>query len=181
MGELGTTAEDMERRLADVLELCSDWNAITILDEADVFLEQRRTSDLIRNSMVCVMLRLLEYHPGILFLTTNRVRTLDPAVESRITLALRYENLNPEARAQIWGNLLKRISLQVKTDVQPMMLGRHELNGRQIKSAIRLACAIAREREQSMLTIEVLEEVLTIMDVGKTGILSDNSWKLHEG
>jgi hypothetical protein len=181
MGELGTTAEDMECRLADVLELCSEWNAITVLDEADVFLEQRRTSDLIRNSMVCVMLRLLEYHPGILFLTTNRVRTLDPAFESRITLALRYESLKPEARAQIWDNLLKRTSMQVDTGVQPMKLGQHELNGRQIKNAIRLACAIARERECSNLTMDVLEEVLAIMDVGRAGIARDDSWELHEG
>ncbi len=181
MGELGTTAEDMECRLSDVLELCSEWNAIIVLDEADVFLEQRRTSDLVRNSMVCVMLRLLEYHSGILFLTTNRVRNLDPAFESRITLALRYNNLKPEARAQIWSNLLKRISLQVATNVEPMVLGQHELNGRQIKSAIRLACAITRERDQSKLTMEIVEEVVRIMDVGRAGIANDDSWKLREG
>ncbi|KAJ4982511.1 AAA family ATPase [Stagonosporopsis vannaccii] len=181
MGELGTTAEDMEHRLSDVLELCSKWNAITVLDEADVFLEQRRTSDLVRNSMVCVMLRLLEYHSGILFLTTNRVRTLDPAFESRITLALRYKNLEPDARAQIWSNLLKRISLQVATDVVPMVLGQHELNGRQIKSAIRLACAITSDRSQSKLTMEILEEVVRIMDIGRADMADDNSWKLREG
>ncbi|CAN9465966.1 unnamed protein product [Alternaria alternata] len=129
MGELGTTAEDMELRLSDVLELCSEWNAIIVLEEADVFLEQRSTSDLVRNSMVCVMLRLMEYHSGILFLTTNRVRNLDPAFESKITLALRYDHLTPEARAQIWSNLLKRISLQVAKNICPMVLEQHEFNG----------------------------------------------------
>lgn len=49
--------------------------------------------------MICVMLRLMEYHSGILFLTTNRVHNLDPAFGSRITLALRYNHLTPEARA----------------------------------------------------------------------------------
>jgi AAA+ superfamily predicted ATPase len=181
MGELGTTAEDMERRLSDVLELCSEWNAIIVLDEADVFLEQRRTSDLVRNSMVCVMLRLLEYHPGILFLTTNRVRNLDPAFESRITLALRYNDLTPEARAQIWSNLLKRISLQVAKNIDPMVLGQHEFNGRQIKSAIRLACAITKERNQSMLTMETVKEVVRIMEVGRANIADDDSWKMREG
>lgn len=177
MGELGITAEDLEVRLTDVLELCSGWNAIAVLDEADVFLEQRQTSDLVRNSMVCVMLRLLEYHSGILFLTTNRVRTLDPAFESRITLALRYETLDGTARAQIWNNLLQRIALPVADDVNSMVLGRHELNGRQIKSAIRLACAVAREREHPELTSQVLEEVMRILDVGKAGIKNDDSWE----
>jgi len=180
MGELGTTAEELEHRLTDVLDLCSEWNAIAVLDEADIFLEQRRTSDLVRNSMVCVMLRLLEYHSGILFLTTNRVRTLDPAFESRITLALRYGSLNYAARAQIWSNLLKQVSLQVADDVSATMLGQHELNGRQIKSAIKLACAITRERNQQQLTQKVLEEVLRIMEVGKEDMANDDSWKLRE-
>lgn len=114
MGELGIGVEELERRLSgnfiakltninkhkqtnkDVLELCAGWNAIALLDEADVFLEQRTNSDILRNAMVCVMLRLLEYHPGILFLTTNRVRTFDPAFESRVTVALKYDSLSPE-------------------------------------------------------------------------------------
>lgn len=178
MGELGTTAEDLETRLTDVLDLCSEWNAITVLDEADIFLEQRRTSDLVRNSMVCVMLRLLEYHSGILFLTTNRVQTIDPAFESRITLALRYESLTQEGRAQVWSNLLKKVSLQVADNVSSTELGKHDINGRQIK--IRLACAILRERSQSQLTQEVLEEVLGIVEVGKKNVASDDSWKLVE-
>ena len=101
MGELGLTPDEMERRLSDVLELCAGWNALALLDEADVFLETRSTADLTRNAMVCVMLRLLEYHPGILFLTTNRVRSFDPAFESRVTVALRYAPLEPPARAQV--------------------------------------------------------------------------------
>ncbi|TPX64372.1 hypothetical protein SpCBS45565_g05920 [Spizellomyces sp. 'palustris'] len=79
MGELGITPDEMERRLADVLDLCAGWNALTIIDEADVFLEKRSTSDVVRNAIVCVMLRLLEYHQGILFLTTNRVKEFEPA------------------------------------------------------------------------------------------------------
>jgi hypothetical protein len=101
MGELGLTPDELERRLSSVLELCAAWNALAVLDEADVFLEQRTTSDIVRNAMVCVMLRLLEYHPGILFLTTNRVRSFDPAFESRVTVALRYEPLAVEARIQV--------------------------------------------------------------------------------
>jgi len=51
-GELGTYSENLERVLKDVLEKCSMWKAILLLDEADVFLEARTTSDLQRNAMV---------------------------------------------------------------------------------------------------------------------------------
>ena len=42
-------------------------------------MERRTKSDILRNAMVCVMLRLLEYYTGVLFLTSNRVESLDPA------------------------------------------------------------------------------------------------------
>ncbi|KAJ5496142.1 hypothetical protein N7539_001258 [Penicillium diatomitis] len=42
-----SSASDLERRLCDVLELCAEWDALAVLDEADVFLETRSTSDLI--------------------------------------------------------------------------------------------------------------------------------------
>lgn len=59
-----------------------------LLDEADVFLERRVNNDIKRNAMVGVFLRLLEYHQGILFLTTNRVSTFDDAFNSRISVKM---------------------------------------------------------------------------------------------
>ncbi|KAI9240656.1 MAG: P-loop containing nucleoside triphosphate hydrolase protein [Podila humilis] len=176
MGELGMTPDEMERRLGDVLDLCADWNALVLLDEADVFLEQRSTSDIVRNAMVCVMLRLLEYHPGILFLTTNRVRTFDPAFESRVTVAMRYENLTEDARVQIWKNLLGRVTVTVESNsLDYELLGQHVLNGRQIKNAVRLAVALARE-QQSAVSQALLDTTLRIVNVGRQDMQTDDSW-----
>ncbi|KAL2919506.1 hypothetical protein HK105_201153 [Polyrhizophydium stewartii] len=144
MGELGTTPDEMERRLSDVLDLCAEWNALTLIDEADVFLETRSSADVVRNAMVCVMLRLLEYHRGILFLTTNRIREFDPAFESRVTVALRYTHLDPPAREQVWRNLVGKVGIAIG-DVDFAKLAAHEMNGRQIKNAVRLALALARD------------------------------------
>ncbi|KAG0026824.1 hypothetical protein BGZ81_006075 [Podila clonocystis] len=161
MGELGLTPDEMERRLGDVLDLCADWGALLLLDKADVFLEQRSTSDIVQNAMVCVMLRLLEYHPGILFLTTNRVRTFDPAFESRVTVAMRYEQLSEDARVQIWRNLMGRVTVTVESDsLDYGRLGHHVLNGRQIKNAVRLAVALAREEQQSAVNQALLDTTL---------------------
>ena len=45
--------------------ICSRWNALVLLDEADVFLEKRTSEGSItRNAMVSVMLRLVEYFQG---------------------------------------------------------------------------------------------------------------------
>ena len=50
-------------------------DTVVLLDEADVFLEERDVRDLNRNALVSVFLRALEYYEGILILTSNRVGT----------------------------------------------------------------------------------------------------------
>jgi hypothetical protein len=55
---------------------------VLLLDEADVYLERRAAQDVLRNSLVSVFLRSLEYYKGIFFLTTNRVRDFDEAAGS---------------------------------------------------------------------------------------------------
>ena len=58
-GELGTATFEIERALKDVLEKCTMWKAVLLIDEADVFLETRSSSDLHRNAMVSSTLFLL--------------------------------------------------------------------------------------------------------------------------
>ena len=106
VGELGKDAGQLEAALTTILELAKLWEAVLLLDEADVFLEARSLHELQRNAMVGVFLRILEYHQRIIFLTTNRVETLDEAFKSRISVAIKYDDLNEDARRQVWKNFL---------------------------------------------------------------------------
>lgn len=81
-GELGTTPEHVEARLLRALQLAQTWDAVLLLDEADVFLQQRSTLDITRNSLVAIFLRQLEYYKGIMILTTNMAQNCDGAFES---------------------------------------------------------------------------------------------------
>ena len=72
-GELGTTPGELDDDLSRIFRIGSQWGSVALLDEADVFLEQRSLHDLARNALVAVFLRQLEYFPGLLFVTTNRV------------------------------------------------------------------------------------------------------------
>jgi hypothetical protein len=51
-GELGVETASVEANLSTALQLATKWNAIVLIDEADVFLEQRRAKDLQRNALV---------------------------------------------------------------------------------------------------------------------------------
>src|SRR5205814_9228541 len=59
-GDVGTSAETVEKYLESVLILGSIWECVVLLDEADVFLEERQVTDLARNALVSVFLRVLE-------------------------------------------------------------------------------------------------------------------------
>lgn len=61
-GDLGTSAVTVEEKLKDVLAIVPKWGAVLLLDEADVFMEARNTTDLARNELVSIFLRLLEYY-----------------------------------------------------------------------------------------------------------------------
>jgi hypothetical protein len=100
--ELSTNPATLEKKLGDVLRLATTWDAVVLIDEADVFLEQRSLHELERNALVSVALRVLEYHRGVLFLTTNRIQAFDEAFLSRFSIAVKYPELDEDARLTIW-------------------------------------------------------------------------------
>ena len=50
--DIGTSPSSVELDLGKALRLAEKWSAIILIDEADVFLEQRTTNDLVRTSLV---------------------------------------------------------------------------------------------------------------------------------
>ncbi|KAI0435671.1 hypothetical protein F4803DRAFT_544743 [Xylaria telfairii] len=109
-GDIGYNAEDVERNMESHFKLAHRWDCVLLLDEADVFLAKRDQKDVQRNGLVSVFLRILEYYPGILFLTTNRVGTIDDAFRSRLHLILYYPKLTKELASNIFSHNFARIA-----------------------------------------------------------------------
>ncbi len=162
VGELGTNPNELEARLRGILDLAYQWNAVLLLDEADIFMEARDTNNIERNAMVSIFLRLLEYYSGVMFLTTNRVQTFDPAFYSRISLAISYPKLSDEIRKDVWKNVLLSSGVaHNENDFNPAhasglrfdldQLAKFTVNGRNIKTAVRIAqtMAVGEGREVS--------------------------------
>lgn len=164
-GDLGTSASELDDALTEAFDLGATWNAVLLIDEADVFLEQRSLHDMYRNAMVAVFLRHLEYYRGILFLTTNRIKTFDEAFLSRIHVALHYTELSQSTKAQIWRAFLAKSGIdasQVPDDLIEKLSTR-DINGRQIKNACKTATSLAVSRGEK-LQFEHLEEALNAME-----------------
>ena len=105
---------------------------------------------------------MLEYYPGILILTTNRVGSFDEAIKSRVHCALYYPPLDKDKTFKVWSMNLdvleeRNKALEPRFQVQ---FKRNEIedyarlhwrkgkkpfrwNGRQIKNAFQTAVALA--------------------------------------
>ena len=151
VAEIGLDASRAEKNLERLFSLATKWEAILLVDEADVFLETRgATSSASRNALVSVLLRVLEYYRGIIILTTNRIKSIDIAVISRIHLAIRYEDLSADQMRSIFKYFLDQLEPGCIADREQIndfidSFGHHYgLNGRQIRNVVSAALAAAR-------------------------------------
>ncbi|KAL2376051.1 hypothetical protein RJZ90_007765 [Blastomyces dermatitidis] len=139
----------LEDHVSNIFKTASHFNAILLVDEADVFL-QRRSVGGVHNHSVTVFLRKLEYFEGVLFLTTNRVDEFDDAILSRIHYKLKYEDLGREFRRDVWRSFLSKSrthkgSAQLFSDQLHKLEGL-DLSAREIKNLAMIAHALATVR-----------------------------------
>ncbi|KAH7094543.1 AAA family ATPase [Paraphoma chrysanthemicola] len=167
-GDIGTDPESVEKYLESVLFIGSTWGCVVLLDEADVFLEERTKMDMQRNALVSVFLRVLEYYDGILILTTNRIGTFDEAFKSRVQLALHYPPLDEDSRYEIWLNLMQALSDSGENpnfdDIRKKLrkLAQYSLNGRQIRNTVNNARQLARFHNNEALRYAHIEKALHV-------------------
>lgn len=163
-GEIGHDADSADETLKTILECCRLWSAVLLLDEADVFLETRGTDSLVRNELVSVFLRRLEYFGGLSFLTTNRPRSIDPAFESRLDLIIPYPDLDKLARRAVWVTFISQLDKSRGHEVSQAdydKLADHKCNGREIKNIVKISGMLAN-REKSKLKMSHIATVLRL-------------------
>jgi SpoVK/Ycf46/Vps4 family AAA+-type ATPase len=107
--DVGTEPKQVEENLTAHFKRAKNWGAVLLIDEADVFMERRSTTDLVRNGLVAGFLRALEYYDGILFLTTNRVGLFDDAFISRIHVQMYYPDFSDEEREKVWKTFIAKL------------------------------------------------------------------------
>ncbi|CAB4398743.1 unnamed protein product [Rhizophagus irregularis] len=144
--ELGTDLAKMEQQLVKILDIAFTWKAVLLLDEADIYFEKRTSDNANRNAMTGIFLRHLEYYQGILFLTTNRVMSIDDAFRSRITMCFHYPKLIPEKRKEIWKNFIDGAGLDLNADD----FSKYELNGREIRNILHIAQTLAEGNNEGI-------------------------------
>jgi SpoVK/Ycf46/Vps4 family AAA+-type ATPase len=142
--DIGVKPEAIETNLLKWFKLAENWGCIMLIDEADIYMEQRQIQDIERNHLVAAFIRALEYFRGILFLTTNRVGTFDEAFISRIHVQIYYPEFGNQDRENVWDTFFQkleedrettmRIPQSTKDYTQSQELQTLEWNGREIRN-----------------------------------------------
>jgi SpoVK/Ycf46/Vps4 family AAA+-type ATPase len=174
--ELGTDAAFLGPKIKKVFEMATEWDAVILLDEADVFMAERSPADVVRNELVSIFLRELEYFQGIIFLTTNLYSTIDVAFRSRVNIHLLFSPLPASSRLVLWRKFLSRLppwttasngkgavnanifenALDHLSESDMQQLALWELNGREIKNAIKTVrtWCVLKGYEMNLLRLE---------------------------
>ncbi|KAI9845158.1 MAG: hypothetical protein M1837_005043 [Sclerophora amabilis] len=175
--DVGVDPEKVQVNLERLFDLASSWEAVLLIDEADVFLDSRAgkggQTDLRRNALVSVLLRVLEYYQGILILTTNRIRDFDVAVQSRIHLAVKYEDLSKEQQTEIFYTFLNQARDKGNVEgwdkickwvERTATSSAYKFNGRQIRNVVTSAMGLARAGERKLRDEDLAEIAIMTRD-----------------
>lgn len=145
--QLGTDPDELEDALLKVFDRGRRWQAVMLLDEADVYVHQRG-NDMQQNAVVGVFLRVLEYQGSVLFLTTNRPDDVDDAIASRCIAKLTYQVPTSEEQALIWKVLADGAQLRIcDSTIARIVEQNPSLSGRDVKNLLKLASVIVKGSE----------------------------------
>lgn len=145
-GSLGVSPELVRTNLEVIFDRAKRWDAVLLLDEADVFVMERGM-DLSQNAIVAEFLRTLEYFDGLLFLTTNRIDGVDEAIRARCAAVIEYQPPGPKDARQVWQILAAGHDVMLGEDLLDDLVGGFpDITPRDIKMLLRLALRMARHR-----------------------------------
>ena len=150
-----------DNELKRIFNIAYKHNAILLIDEADIYLKKRDNDNVLRNVMVSTFLRHLEYHNGIIFLTTNRADDIDQAFDSRIIQTFHFDLLTIEEKKKIWRNMLVNFNVELNNN-DADKLAELSNNGRHIKNIIKAASSLAVGNNKE-LTPDILISVAEFM------------------
>jgi hypothetical protein len=156
--QLGTEPDELEESLMKIFSRAQRWNAILLLDEADVYVSERG-SNIQQNAIVGVFLRVLEYYQGVLFLTTNRADLVDDAIASRCIARIDYEYPVPEDLKKIWKVLAAIQGVNIKQGTINKLVDSYKnISGRDVKNLLKLVKLTCGDKEAMFEHFELVKK-----------------------
>ncbi|MBA2661308.1 MAG: ATP-binding protein [Bradymonadaceae bacterium] len=130
---------EAERFLPGLFREARLQNAVLFFDECEVFFADRRMG----NSLMTILLTEIERFEGVAILATNLPEALDPALDRRILVKIKFPEPDRVARHEIWKkHLPEKAPLNADVDLH-LLADRYDMAGGYIKNAVLMAVADA--------------------------------------
>lgn len=134
-------------------------NSILLFDECDSLIYSRSSVGAILGAQINELLSQLERFEGITIFTTNRLGTLDEAVNRRLALKLEFNMPSREQRVEIWKRMFPK-KAPLDDNIDWNRLAGVELTGGYIKNAVLRAARMAAAQEGKKKDKKITEQHL---------------------
>lgn len=134
------------RNIQNAFKTAKEQDKILFMDECDSLITNRSDVGMILGSEINTLLTEIEKSEGVTILATNRIDTLDPALERRISLIVEFPEPDFKQRESIWSKMLPK-KMPLGDDVTPTKLAEYKLTGGQIKNVVLQAARLALGEE----------------------------------
>lgn len=140
--QIGSDPSSIEENLRAVLARSLRLKMPLLINEADSFVRKRGVS-FEQDAVVAVFLRLLEYHTGLVFMTTNRGDEIDEAIKSRCIALIEFKIPEAKERRALWKVQLEQFGLELSpVDLMKAVRGFPTIVGRDIQNLIKLTSRV---------------------------------------
>lgn len=166
---------ESERNIRKHFKEAKNGKTILLFDECDSLIYTRTGVGPILGAQINELLSQIERYRGITVFTTNRLGTLDEAMNRRLALKLEFAMPSPEQREKIWKRMFPENAPLAK-DVNWTRLAGVELTGGYIKNAVLRAARKAAVQDlpdadktitQDHLVTALAEEARSMMEFDK--------------
>jgi SpoVK/Ycf46/Vps4 family AAA+-type ATPase len=129
---------ETEKNLGHIFDEAEAANCILLFDEADALFGKRSevkdSHDRYANIEVNFLLQRLEEHEGIVMLTTNMHKNLDPAFTRRINYTVEFPSPEARQREQLWQRAFPAATPRASNLDLDFLAKRFNLSGASIKN-----------------------------------------------
>lgn len=133
---------EAERNIRKHFKDAKEKDTILLFDECDSLIYTRQNVGPILGAQINELLSQIEKFNGITIFTTNRLGTLDEAVNRRLALKLEFDMPTVEQRVLIWQRMFPK-KCPIDKDVDWAKLAIVEITGGYIKNAVLRAARMA--------------------------------------
>jgi len=166
---------ETDKNISQVFQVAREGRSVVCIDEADSIVHSRRFADSDHEiRFVNIALQELEKFEGVAVLTTNMETLLDPALERRVALKVKFEIPDEQIRQVIWkSHIPQSVKLNENVDFG-ILANKYNFSGGYIKNAVHKALRRYALNKQKFLT---MDDLLFGADLEKDGMINNDVLK----